>query len=270
MNAGCPYLASGEVELYFYDELDPAARRAAALHLRTCQDCRLALDDLAVIREALGRSETVMTPPGGDWTPFMSRLAGRLPAPVPAPVARPRGPGRTVTYLAMAALLMLVTASVAMLSRLDPADPVRQATAGEVSTVPVAVPAESPRPAAATRRRGGPAIADTAFTTLSEQHFARSKLVVLGLATKSAGAGERDWRYERELASTLLPETRLYRRAAQDRGMTALAGVMSDLEIVLLQASLSDDRDAGTLPQLQRLIRRRDLVTKIQVVEAGF
>jgi hypothetical protein len=41
---------------------------------------------------------------------------------------------------------------------------------------------------------------------------------------------------------------------------------MSDLELVLLQASLSDDRDAETLRRIQQLIRKRDLLTKMEVV----
>ena len=34
----------------------------------------------------------------------------------------------------------------------------------------------------------------------------------------------------------------MYRLVAEDRGLTALAGVMRDLELVLLQTSLTDDQ----------------------------
>ena len=50
------------------------------------------------------------------------------------------------------------------------------------------------------------------------------------------------------------------------RCMRTLAGVMSDLELVLLQASHSDETDTETLTRLQQLIRKRDLVTKMEVV----
>jgi len=40
---------------------------------------------------------------------------------------------------------------------------------------------------------------------------------------------------------------------------------MSDLELVLLQTSLTDAPDAATLDRLQRLIRQRDLVSKMEV-----
>ena len=107
---------------------------------------------------------------------------------------------------------------------------------------------------------------EAAFTALSEQHFERSKLVVLGLANKDPHhAREADWAFERGLASSLLSDTRLYRQAAEARGMKSLAGVMGDLELVLLQTSLADAPDAEALEQIQRLIHKRDLVTKMEV-----
>jgi hypothetical protein len=106
---------------------------------------------------------------------------------------------------------------------------------------------------------------DSALASLSGQHFERSKLVVLGLATRDAKVDPGNWDYERELASTLLGDTRLYRIAAEERGMNTLAGVMRDLELVLLQTSMSEQHDAASLEQLQRLIRRRDLITKMNV-----
>jgi hypothetical protein len=48
--------------------------------------------------------------------------------------------------------------------------------------------------------------------------------------------------------------------------MTSLADVLRDLELVLLQTSMSETSDAESLAQLQRLIRRRDLITKMDVV----
>jgi hypothetical protein len=108
---------------------------------------------------------------------------------------------------------------------------------------------------------------DAGFAAMTEEHFERSKLVVLGLATKDpAHETPADWAYERELASSLLDDTRLYRLAAEDRGLDSLAGVMKDLELVLLQTSLTDAKDPSSLPQLQRLIRRRDLIEKMDVV----
>jgi len=102
---------------------------------------------------------------------------------------------------------------------------------------------------------------------LSEQHFEKSKLVVLGLVARDPDhTTAKDWAYERDLAGSLLEDTRLYRRAAQQRGLSDIAHVMGDLETVLLETSMSDHGDAASLERVQQLIRKRDLVVKMQVV----
>ena len=175
---------------------------------------------------------------------------------VRAPLAAPRRVAarsrQYVVYIAMAALLALVTMSVGMI--------VRSRIAAGTAT---------PTMASSAGTEPAPWTDDEAFAALSEQHFERAKLVVLGLANKEAGEGvPSEWQYERELASTLLADTRLYRLAAEDRGMKPLAKVMGDLELVLLQASLSRDPQPETLAQIQNLIRKRDLVTRMNVMAA--
>jgi hypothetical protein len=160
-------------------------------------------------------------------------------------------------YLAMAALLALVTLSGLLVWRQQ------QAPSPEGGTLTTTVPVSRSVPEAVRAL-------DPALVSLSGQHFERSKLVLLGLATKDATKrGDDDWAYERDLATTLLGDTRLYRLAAEERGMNTLAGVMRDLELVLLQTSMSQQPDPASLEQLQRLIRRRDLLTKMNVVNTG-
>ena len=255
----CFVQAAGTIELYFYDELDAAARRDTERHLKTCGECRQALDELEVIRAALSTRPDVSAPAGGDWTSFMARLDGAIrqePASRPL-VAPPRaavaGSRQYVVYIAMAALLALVTMSVGLI--------VRSRIASDGASPATQVSGTPTEPARWTD--------DEAFAALSEQHFERAKLVVLGLANKEPGEGlPSEWQYERELASTLLADTRLYRLAAEDRGMKPLAKVMGDLELVLLQASLSRDPQPDTLAQIQNLIRKRDLVTRMNVMAA--
>ena len=248
----CDVHGSGDIELYFYGELAPPEREAIERHVLRCADCRAALDELRVIREALAARPDVSAPRLGDWSAFMSRLNSSIAS------ERARDGGGTlqrgsrspyIAYLAMAALLALVTISVAVAIR--------------ARNVP-----SSATPAPVADRAAPPAARDVAaFTALTEEHFERSKLVVLGLATKDPQGGRAtDWSYERGLASGLLNDTRMYRLAAEDRGLTGLAGVMRDLELVLLQTSLTDETDPAALPQLQRLIRRRDLIEKMDVV----
>lgn len=269
---GCDRQQAGDIELYFYGELPPAERSGVESHLRACGECRRAFDELSTIRSALAARPLVDAPPGGDWTGFMRRLdaavkvdrhvdeaargSGWPPRAVPA--VRVSRSARYAPYLATAALLTLVTSGLVFVSRSAPRPAPSAASA----------PASAPEPGAPTTLV--PAVperpTDAAFAALSEQHFERSKLVVLGLASKDAHqAREADWAYERGLATNLLSDTRLYRMAAEDRGMKTLAGVMGDLELVLLQTSLADTPDADVLEQIQRLIRKRDLVTKMDV-----
>lgn len=254
----CGIQASGAIELYFYGELTPSERDGFEQHLAMCRPCRDVLEELGVIRAALAARPAVSAPPAGDWSGFMSRLADaikREEVPRVIPFQRPfqRQASQTrhsvAGYLAMAALLALVTISVVFVMRS------RGAT---TTSSPTVTAARAPGPAARD---------DRAFAALSEEHFERSKLVVLGLATKDAGRTKSaDWTYERQLATSLLSDTRMYRLAAEDRGLQMLAGVMRDLELVLLQASLTDETDPASLAQIQRLIHRRDLLEKMDVV----
>ena len=262
----CPRQSSTDIELYFYGELEPAERSAVERHLRSCSDCRQALEELLTIRMALAARPRVDAPADGDWTGFMHRLDRAVDlelrvGPTVAPVRQ--GPQWT-TYFAMAALLALMTSGVTYVTRST-----FRSTSPPAVESPARVSPQAPREPAAVepfKPFGHAPSLEAAFSALSEQHFERSKLVVLGLANKDPHhAREADWAYERGLASSLLSDTRLYRQAAEARGMKSLAGVMGDLELVLLQTSLADAPDAEALEQIQRLIHKRDLVTKMEV-----
>jgi putative zinc finger protein len=262
----CHVQASAAIELYFYGELTRSERDAVELHLAACAECRRALEELTVIRTALELRPAEDAPPGGDWSGFMARLqdavradgSASTAAGNPAGVVGFRSP-RLATVFAMAALITLVTISVLAVLRGRGAPAITQVAPSGASA------AASPEPVPSAARDSVPG--DSALAQVSGQHFERSKLVVLGLATKDPlAASGADWNYERTLATSLLNDTRLYRLAAEERGMKTLAGVMRDLELVLLQTSMSEAPDAESLAQLQRLIRRRDLLTKMEVV----
>jgi Putative zinc-finger len=265
---GCDLQAAGTIDLYFYEELDAVGRREVEAHLASCAECRGALDELRTIRAALAEHQAVAAPPHGDWTRLMARIETAVTAergPGGAAAVRAAGARRrpVPAYLAMAALVVLVAASLAYVARSPRA---ATAVAGPVARLAPSTGSGEE----GTGRGAGTSAAekrpDAAFAAVSEQHFERSKLVILGLASRNAAtASSSDWAYERHLAGALLDDTRLYKQAAEARGLESLAGVMSDLELVLLQASLSADQDAETLDRLQRLIRKRDLVSKMEM-----
>jgi hypothetical protein len=256
MKPRCELQSSGTIETYFYDELPEAERQQVARHIRACAECRVAIDQLEDIRRALSTRPDIAAPPGGDWSGFLARL-GSATAAADREADAAEDDRRHASsahwsrsgLMATAALLALTTMGVMFAMRARP--PI-------ASVVALPVP-HLPDTAGPTGNEG--------FEALSEEHFERSKLVVLGLAAKDpARATSADWVYERELAATLLSDTRIYRLAAEDRGLRSIADVMGDLEVVLLQASFADVQDPTSLAQIQRLIRRRDLVEKMDVV----
>ena len=251
-----------DIVLYFYGEMDAAELARASAHLRRCEACRQRLEDLQAIRRALAERPVVDAPPAGDWSGFMRRLdeavAPGRPVAQPAPAAvleYTRGRWSVRQVVALAALLALVTVAVLAAARFRTVAPAPQTAAARSM------------PAAAVPLAAG---LNQSLREGSVEHLERSKLVVLGLTARDPHeTTAEDWQYERRLAGTLLPDTRLYRMAAQDRGVADVARVMRDLETVLLEASLSDNSDRDALGRLQRLIGKRDLVVKMQVVATG-
>jgi hypothetical protein len=253
----CSVQDSGTIELYFYGELPERERSTVEEHLRRCRECTIALDELNVIRAALAARPVVAAPASGNWSAFMQRLDAAVAAePTGSAVLRfePRPAVRRpfVGLLATAALLTIVSISVFLASQAG-----RRAVQTQDALEPVPV---------SDRTASDAAPIQAGLASASATHLERSKLVVLGLATREPAAGETaDWTYERELATSLLNDTRLYRMAAEQRGLTSMAGVMRDLELVLLQASMSQATDETALPQIQRLIRKRGLVQKMDI-----
>ena len=279
----CELRDTADVEMYFYGEFDPVDRARVETHLRGCDSCRQRLEDLHAIRHALASRPAIDAPPAGDWSGFMRRLDSavareRTAEPTnlgtiePENIRTARTPrtARTLrTLLPLAAMLALVTIGVLVAMRFKPAEPPSVAVKTPVTEPVTAKASPGPGSTLVTAQPHSPQ-ADRALREGSAEHLERSKLVVLGLATRDPlAARARDWQYERTLAGTLLSETRLYRQAAIQKGASDVARVMRDLETVLLEASMSDRMDRAALQRVQRLIEKRDLVVKMQVMAAA-
>ena len=257
----CRIQDDGTIELYFYGELEEPDRATVAAHLLRCRECAQALEELQVIRHVLSARPDVSAPPSGDWTPFMQRLdaavrpATVLPfAPRPAS-ARPPLVHRRFSRLFAAAAMLALTVVTAFLAFQAQRAGVAESLGGPTTGTLAASDA------------GAEPGMQSALTAVGLRHLERSKLVVLGLAAKDAAPNDAEgWAYERELATSLLNDTRIYRQAAEARGLTRLASVMRDLELVLLQTAMAEANDAAALPQIQRLIHKRGLVEKMDVV----
>jgi hypothetical protein len=220
----------------------------------------------------------VDAPPAADWSGFMRRLDASVglrlqrsvePAAVlardgrtwPVPGERQRAEGSVRHLVTLAAMLAIVAIGVFAAARFRAGAP---APAPVVAASRGTDPAAQPGGAASSPASGS---SDRALREGTAEHLERSKLVVLGLATRDPShTRSADWQYERRLAGTLLTDTRLYRQAATERGASDVAHVMRDLETVLIEASMSDGSDRDALERVQRLITKRDLVVKMQVV----
>jgi hypothetical protein len=246
----CAHHDRGSAELYFYGEMTGPSREAFLAHLDRCAACRAALEDLETIRRVLTSRRDAASPSGGDWDAFMRRLDARLDREAPAGAA-----GRWPWRLALRIAATVAIAIGGMIAGFQ----------WQRTRAPQPAPSA---PTAAAPREVWPTPAE-ALTTVTDRHLERSKLVLLGLSAKDPRAARPgDWNYERALASTLVADTTQYRLAAADQGRSDLVDVLGDLETVLLQASLGDDEDPRALERLQRLIERRDLLTKIEIMNS--
>ena len=233
------------VELYFYDELAPAECADVESHLRACAACRESLAELRAIQAALASRGRGAEPEDG-WDAFMSRLEARLDRDgrkwagaraAQGGGAALKGPPSRLMQLA-AALALVATGVLAgwTLSRVTPAAP------------PASVSA--------------PPRTDRVLTEASDTGLERARVVLAGLAQKDEGA---EWSLERRMAATLLPEVRLIRQAAADRGRGDLADILMDVETLLLQASYARDDDPETLERLRGMIDRRDVLMRLSM-----
>lgn len=92
-------------------------------------------------------------------------------------------------------------------------------------------------------------------------------MVLVELANAGApAAGKLDISYEQETAEDLLESNRLYRQTAARNGDVATAGLLDDLERVLLEIAHSPaEVSARQLEELRRQIEDRGILFKVRV-----
>jgi hypothetical protein len=98
-------------------------------------------------------------------------------------------------------------------------------------------------------------------------HLERSQMVLAELTNSPESKGKVDISDERLRAADLLEDNRLYRQTAHNTGDTAVAGVLDDLERVLIEIAHSPDEVSGPqLDDLRRDIEDRGLLFKVRVL----
>ena len=102
------------------------------------------------------------------------------------------------------------------------------------------------------------------------EHLGRSEMILVELANsgpQNAGQKEVNISREQRRAEDLLEENRLYRQTALEQGDSALAGVLDELERVLLDVAHSPQQvTAAQLEGLRQRIETRNILFKVRVV----
>jgi hypothetical protein len=225
-----------------------------AAHVKDCPECKTELDRIDAVLAAL---DAMPVPdPGEDYGERVwLQIAPRLPEKrarwwqwgvrrdVTAGWLQPR---RLATLSAMAALVIAAF------------------IVGRVTKAPVAPPAMA-ADAGVVRER--------VLVMAVGEHLGKSEMVLVELTNAlpgrgaNGGAKQVDISTEQRRAENLLEENRLYRQTALEQGDAGLAGVLDELERVLLDVAHSPKEvSAAELETIQQRIAAKGILFKVRVV----
>jgi anti-sigma factor RsiW len=251
---------------YLERELSPAEQVRVATHLETCADCaRIVAELQQIVRDAsaLGPVE----PPEHLWTAIQSAVASRQStvasrqstvaspestAQSPQPRVQSRWP-RHAWALATAALVVMAFLTGRMAQHRAQQSVLQQeteTTAGRASADETAV-----------RER--------VLLIAVGDHLERSQMVLVELAHAET-RDELDISAERQLADDLVASNRLYRQTAQQMGQENVAGLLDELERVLVEVARGPSTvSMGQLADIQQRIEALGIVFKVKVIGSG-
>jgi hypothetical protein len=232
------HLTEEELILHYYSEEGDVF--SAEQHLEECGECRL---HYASLQRVLNVVDTLPVPErgaeyGGEvWR----RIEGRLP--VPRQWWTPRGSWRWAG--AVAALASLVVAAF---------------LAGRF--YPAAHHKAAPEQTAADTQAG-----QRILLVAVGDFLERSQMVLIELNHADPSSRKVDISAEQERASDLVSENRLYRQTALHTGDTQMAGVLDELERVLVDISHQPSEMApADLESLQKRLESDGILFKIRVL----
>lgn len=233
------HLSEDELVLYHYREARDA--EAVASHLESCDGCRNVYDAL---QRTLSAVETLSVPEPDET--FEARMWQRVE---PGLTARRRRawmqlfrPARLAFAGAMAVLLVAAFVAGRYWPRIAPAT--------------VAPPAQA-SDAGAPHRVLLLAVGD---------HLERSQMALLEIVNAEP-EGKIDISTEQELVRDLVPENRLYRQTAAQAGETGMAGLLDDLERVLLEIAHSPSTlSPDEFDEIRQRIDSQGIIFKVRVL----
>ena len=241
---------------YIERELSPAEHVRVATHVETCADCALVVAEFQQIgREAAALGP--IQPPEHVWTAIQSRVASRQSlvdsrestAQSPQPKAQSLWP-RYAWAMATAALVVMAF----FVGRF--AQQREQQTASEQRAGTAAVRASA----------DDAAVRERVLLIAVGDHLERSQMVLVELAHAET-RGELDISAERQLADDLVASNRLYRQTAQQMGQENVAGLLNELEPVLVEVARGPSTvSMQQLDVIQQRIEALGIVFKMKVI----
>jgi hypothetical protein len=269
---------------YIERELSPADHVRVATHLEACSDCALVVAEIQqVIREASTLGP--VTPPPHVWTAIQARLSqstvdspqstvdsrqstvhspqSTVDSPqstVDSRESTVQSPGSTVqspkssvwmTFAWAAATAALVV--MAFLTGRFVNLREQQSTSDEAAASPHAVADQA-------------MVRERVLLIAVGDHLERSQMVLVELAHAETG-GELDISAERQLADDLVASNRLYRQTAQEMGQANVAGLLDELERVLVEVARGPSTvSMQQLADIQQRIESQGILFKVKVI----
>jgi predicted anti-sigma-YlaC factor YlaD len=241
------HLSEDELILLHYGE---SKGRAAEAHLAACEQCRSQLHELTRVLKMIeppqepARSEQY----GGEvWDRIRAALPERQPGWREQMLAWWRRPQAWAAAGVVATLVVAAFLAGQYWSR-GP-DPT---TAGTTT----------PPPAAEKVR-------ERVLLFAVGSHLERSQMVLVEIANAPAADGL-DISQEQRRAQELISANRLYRQTAAETGDASVAGVLNQLESVLMEIAHRPSKlNKAEVERLQKQIESRGLIFKIRVVESN-
>jgi len=240
-----------EEQLIAYHDGEAAGRESIATHLGDCPECQA---ELARIDALLAALNSIPVPePAEDygqrvWQQISPRLPEKRAHWWDVFFSEPK----TVGWLA----------------------PRRWAAAGAIAALVLAAfiagrwskPVRPDTPVAVDQSK----VRERILVMAVGEHLGRSEMVLVELANsgpQSAGQKEVNISGEQRRAEDLLEENRLYRQTALEQGDSALAGVLDELERVLLDVAHSPQQITPVqLEDMRKRIEARGILFKVRVV----
>jgi hypothetical protein len=248
---------------YVERELSPAEQVRVATHVEACGDCALVVAEIQqVVRDAAALGP--IPPPPHVWALIQAQLQSpesKVEGPesrVQSPWSRVQSPqsgvGRGWSRFAWAA----ATAALVVMAFLT----------GRFLNV-----REEQRAVEQVASPGSPQVISSDATVRERvlliavgDHLERSQMVLVELAHAET-RDELDISAERQLADDLLASNRLYRQTAQQMGQTNVAGILDELERVLVEVARGPSTvSMQQLAHIQQRIESQGILFKVKVI----